>query len=692
MGMVVRTNTMALNAYRQLGMNNAAVTKSLEKLSSGFRINRAGDDAAGLAISEKMKAQITGLETASANAQDGISLIQTAEGNLNEVHSMLNRMVELATKSANGTYTSTERRALQDEVDQLLDEIDRISKSANFNGTKLLNGTMGLNNEALTIGQSTDYVAAGDKAMEVTATHASAAGSEVKPEFTVDFKDFAWTSEVVTGKTVTANAELTIGGKAIKVYDGAGAQTFGDYSVDGTTSTAGAAGKIAGTDIATDMNNKYFQIDGNTYKATTNGSEVTFTFQGKSVEGTANGFDPADTKVPNNTWSPTGDLSVSVTAKDEDDNDVTGAIDAGKRQDCPVFNIKDPAAGGDPVRAGAKVTLTAEMIKVGNQLKIGDTVFTFVAGDDPATVTGNTNGANANIVVDSKLSAEDQLKSVTRQLSFMTASIKDGTGTAKVFNIGRSNDSTLGGIEIEENDTTAANWGKFTEAQLKAAFKLGTQETMANTTLTIVDNDKLADKEKILVDGTEYEFAKGKDLTETMSNIQTALGSKYTVTTATDAEGKGVVTIAAKASDKGAPVLAGSGLTLQIGDTAEPFNKMTVKVADMSSKGLGLEHLKTVGIMNEVSASDAIDKVKNAINTVSSTRAGMGALQNRLEHTINNLDVAVENLSAANSRIRDTDMAKEMMNYTKMNVLVQSAQAMLAQANQQPQSVLQLLQ
>ena len=142
MGMVVRTNTMALNAYRQLGMNNSAVAKSLEKLSSGFRINRAGDDAAGLAISEKMKAQITGLETASSNAQDGISLIQTAEGNLGEVHSMLNRMVELATKSANGTYTQTERDALQAEVDQLLEEIDRISQSANFNGTKLLNGDL----------------------------------------------------------------------------------------------------------------------------------------------------------------------------------------------------------------------------------------------------------------------------------------------------------------------------------------------------------------------------------------------------------------------------------------------------------------------------------------------------------------------------------------------------------------------
>ena len=128
---------------------------------------------------------------------------------------------------------------------------------------------------------------------------------------------------------------------------------------------------------------------------------------------------------------------------------------------------------------------------------------------------------------------------------------------------------------------------------------------------------------------------------------------------------------------------------MQIGDTADDYNKMTVAVENMSSKGLDVDNLK---ITTDSLASDAIDKIKTAINTVSTARAGMGALQNRLEHTINNLDVAVENLSAANSRIRDTDMAKEMMNYTKMNVLVQSAQAMLAQANQQPQSVLQLLQ
>ena len=143
MGMVVRSNIMALNANRQLGLNNSQVSKSLEKLSSGYKINRAGDDASGLAISEKMKAQIKGLETASANSQDGISLVQTAEGALTEVHDMLNRMVELAGKAANGTIDNeTDRAALQKEMNALLDEIDRIADSTDFNGIKLLNGDL----------------------------------------------------------------------------------------------------------------------------------------------------------------------------------------------------------------------------------------------------------------------------------------------------------------------------------------------------------------------------------------------------------------------------------------------------------------------------------------------------------------------------------------------------------------------
>ena len=155
--MRIQHNIMAMNAYRNYNNNTSALSKNLEKLSSGYKINRAGDDAAGLAISEKMRAQITGLETAQKNAKDGISLVQTAEGALTEVHDMLNRMVELATQSANGTYDNdVDRKNLQSELDQLRTEINRISDSANFNGIKLFNGSLATKGVTLQIGDTSD--------------------------------------------------------------------------------------------------------------------------------------------------------------------------------------------------------------------------------------------------------------------------------------------------------------------------------------------------------------------------------------------------------------------------------------------------------------------------------------------------------------------------------------------------------
>ncbi|WP_333676938.1 flagellin N-terminal helical domain-containing protein [Muricomes intestini] len=155
--MRIQHNIAALNSYRNLTNNNSAVSKNLEKLSSGYKINRAGDDAAGLAISEKMRAQITGLETAQKNANDGISLVQTAEGALTEVHSMLNRMVELADQSANGTYDNlTDRANLQKEVTSLTAEINRISDGTNFNGINLLNGSLATSGLTLQIGDTAD--------------------------------------------------------------------------------------------------------------------------------------------------------------------------------------------------------------------------------------------------------------------------------------------------------------------------------------------------------------------------------------------------------------------------------------------------------------------------------------------------------------------------------------------------------
>lgn len=399
--MRIQHNIAALNSYKNLSSNNNSVSKSLEKLSSGYRINRAGDDAAGLAISEKMRAQITGLETATKNANDGISLVQTAEGALTEVHSMLNRMVELAQQSANGTYqNAVDRDNLQKELNSLSKEIDRISTGTNFNGINLLDG--GLDGTARATATATSAAATAAKTNEITVDV-----SGVKENTTVD----------ISTKDGTKKVEVNYASGAISIV-------------------------ISGK----------------------SGTEVT---------------------------------------QEDIDAAIKEAIDA----DTAGTGIKSE---GD------------------FSIKISESI---------------------------KFSA-------------------DGPGTA--------------------------------------------------------------------------------------AELVKTTGAKKT----------------------------GEALTLQIGESSESHNKLDVNIAAMSTKGLGIENIK---VNTQTAAADAVQVIKNAINTVSNTRGDLGALQNRLEHTINNLSVTSENMTAAESRIRDVDMAKEMMSYTKNNILVQASQAMLAQANQVPQGVLQLL-
>ena len=497
MGMVVRSNIMALNANRQLGMNNSQVSKSLEKLSSGYKINRAGDDASGLAISEKMKAQIKGLETASTNSQDGISLVQTAEGALTEVHDMLNRMVELAGKAANGTIDSeTDRAALQDEMNSLLDEIDRIAESTDFNGIKLLNGdlatnTVKLGNIKLGAGNASTTVAA----TAATTTQAIGAGTAAAAKLTVEYTD-------ANGKLQSVTVDYT-----------------GTAAAD-TNATAMRDALKANSELSA-----LFDIGGT-------GADITFTAK------TA------------------GEGGVKVTGMTTTDT---------------TQNAIGKLAFKDGTDAYEKVTNGADGTKAGDKVTVNGTVYEFVANaGDKVT----TEGAVAVLV----------------------------------------------GADV---DASIANLNKALESE-----------------------------------GVTVEKATNDLLFKPMSN--------------------------------------GKGLSLQIGATGDAYNKVTINVGNMSSKGLGIDNLRNIGIMSQDAASAALDQIKNgadsAINTVSSVRAELGAMQNRLEHTINNLDVAAENMQSANSQIRDTDMAKEMMEYTKKNVLTQAAQAMLAQANQQPQSILQLLQ
>ena len=498
--MRIQHNIMAMNSYRTYSNNTSALRKNLEKLSSGYKINRAGDDAAGLAISEKMRAQITGLTQAQANAKSGINLVQTAEGALTEVHDMLNRMVKLADQSANGTYDNEVDRAnLQKEVAQLKSESDRIADSSNFNGIKLLDGSMSVSTAA--------------------------------KEF--DLSD-------VTGVFGGADIAVTAGTKG-KYVTGAG--------------TAATDASHANVIV------KYMDADGNANSVTI--ENVAF--------GAGKGNDAIMSAIQSN----------ETLSK--------------------LFNV----TSADGTAAGA---LTIEAKELGTSATAGK------AGQ--VVVTGIS----------------------------LSNAIKDG-GT---------DPSNVGIAAGTKTDGTPA------KVNLSGTAQVG---------------------DAVNIDGVKYTFKKdsdgsdGKTFSDLNSLRSAALLNGITLNTATSN---------AVTANKG-----GKSLTLQIGDTSDDFNKLKVDVQDMHAKALGVAD---VDVSTQASASTAVDAIKKAINTVSSVRGDLGATQNRLDHTINNLSVMTENIQDAESTIRDTDVADEMMAYTKNNILVQSAQAMLAQANQVPQGVLQLLQ
>ncbi|AMJ41120.1 flagellin [Anaerotignum propionicum] len=546
--MRIQHNIAALNSHRQLGANNSAVGKNLEKLSSGYRINRAGDDAAGLAISEKMRAQIKGLETATKNANDGISLVQTAEGALTEVHSMLNRMVELATQSSNGTYDNKVDRAnLQKEVESLKSEIDRIAESTNYNGIKLLDGSVG---------------------------GSSAAGG------------------------------LT--GASIVTYKGA---------------TTGAAPGADATAATID----FFEKD-------------TINVDGTEVKVDWSKLSDSDKAALNKKWDDTSTSAAdSKTAATILQNTINEAIKAHNATNgTNLSEIKVEASGAD----GAAKSFAFTSGQKDGDSKIS---FTGTATSVLGATMGTSEVASAAPATSLKFAPADTVGKFTMKIDDQTVEVSVGLS-----------DGTTGDLVAK------------LQAGIDAAL------TNYDTAKGLTGTDALTNKIKVSLnaDGA-LEFA---NTTDKKLSFEDKDGGEVAKTLGISTEGKAV---------------SSGGLTLQVGDTSDSYQKVTVSVGDMSSKSLGIEG---ISVANQESASAAIDKIKAAINTVSATRGDLGAVQNRLEHTINNLGVATENMTAAESRVRDVDMAKEMMEFTKNNILTQASQAMLAQANQLPQGVLQLLQ
>lgn len=588
--MRIQHNISALNSYRQLGNNNNALSKNLEKLSSGYRINRAGDDAAGLAISEKMRAQIKGLEAATKNANDGISLVQTAEGALTEVHSMLNRMTYLATQSANGTYDNeVDRNNLQKEVTSLLSEVDRISEATNYNGINLLDGS-------LAAGKGT---ANGS----VTVDLSGLKGNLLSGITTVDATKGTFITAAEVGADKDNLAATDLGNK----YE----YTFEYTDNDGNHQKKTVSLELALAEGKTDPTAQNALVlkaaDGTTYAAAGTAKKVSKEEIGKALlsELAKDADFSANFKVLDGT---DGKLKFTAAVAGADGAKLTGVTES---------TIK---------KADGKETMTPVAVTVGN------------AGTSTAVNEFKTlDLTKATLWDGSKDKLEDAIFEVNGEKFVFVAN---------GITLNDEQKTMLSDAGVGNNYVTQAAGGAIANADAAAMA-----DKIAAATGLVVETGSVAQ-------GTTNTWTK---------QAGTTIALKDAVTT----------------SEKD-----GNGLKLQIGDTAEDFNQLTVSVGDMSAKSLGIAD---VNISTQDGAAKAIEKIKTAINTVSSTRGDLGAVQNRLEHTINNLGVTSENMTAAESRIRDTDMAEEMMNYTKNNILIQAAQAMLAQANQVPQGVLQLL-
>ena len=593
--MRIQHNIMAMNAYRNYNTNTKALSGNLEKLSSGYKINRAGDDAAGLAISEKMRAQITGLDAAQKNVKDGISLVKTAEGAMQEIQDMLNRMDYLATQSANGTYDNdVDRKNLQKEVDALKTEIDRIADSANFNGIKLLDGSLDKN-----VAASTKEVAKENLKISsldcgqgmlhkegVTATGAS---------FNVSVKEAF--SVANAASTIAKNSQITL---TVKV---------GNASITVKATVTATVAKGA----AIDLSKIQFTAASQTVAImTANGSysmKMSLSTNGimsfsKASKQTEIDFDAAmkvtiaATKV---TFSTNGDNKTSY--------------------DCNTQNVKNGYAAKGTQLAHAHLNVTQDMVDAlveGGTLKIDTASIKFDA--KAVGVTGSTVGIKDLLNDEGKIDVND-----TKKMKELMARLSQAANGNAAFHVG-----------VEGNTLTL-------------------QEKADYYTKNSPDENLLDTKEKI----------------EAKIELQSSVAGRKD----------------------------GKGLELQIGDTSDDFNQMTVGIGDMHVDAMGTQNkngtvtssIKDISIAKQSDAQAAVQVIRDAINYVSGVRGDLGAIQNRLEHTGNNLSVMAENIQDAESTIRDTDVADEMMKYVKNNILVQSAQAMLAQANQVPQGVLQLL-
>lgn len=597
--MVVQHNLKAMNANRMLNINTNASARSTEKLSSGYRVNRAADDAAGLAISEKMRKQIRGLTQASRNAEDGISSVQTAEGALAEVQDMLQRMNELCVQAANGTNSVTDRQYIQDEIDQLVTEMDRIAETTKFNETYLLKG------------------------------------DDTQPENLVHTFNYIKGDEIDrmgTSKVVNTSGAL------VKVnYNGLDNM----YVVNATTISAAKADNPLSADIISKGSDftKYCDGTPDTVKNSTTGliDESKLANYIKNEEGTVVGASSSinslklskDYAIFKNTKLPTVAEAGYNPIKKDNQGRLLGVDDQGNEVDAYIYdtqtkNVYHIGKGVDLDPYITKVTGTTDQYTMKDQYRLLYNANDKVDNYDPdwKSTLGFPKSSDT-------LTKQDFIGSVAEnKLYDKDGKEVFGMGLYKYFN---ENGDYQGGLFADKDATKAI-------------------------------------KDKVLEDPSDPK----SDLITT---------SLY---------------FGGYISNLSEKVTAPLTFNVHAGSDSDLTNRISATIDTMTAAGLGINKLKStsIGIVDETgdNAREAIDVVGEALKIVSTQRSILGAVQNRLEHTIANLDNVVENTTSAESAIRDTDMAEEMVKFSNNQVLMQAGQSILAQANQANQGVLSLLQ
>jgi len=667
--MRINTNITAMNTYTQYTKNTNKISSSVAKLSSGYSINSAADNAAGLAISEKMRAQIRGLEKASTNSQDAISLIQTAEGALAESTEILQRMRELAVQSASDTNENEiDRTALQDEFSQLQAELNDISKNTTFNKKSLLDGSLAAAKKSLT---NSNLANSG-----MTVELGNAATGTYNFSVTTRLEKAA-----VAGKAPTS-FEL--------VMDGTG-----DYFASGSVS---AGSNVAESDLLNGnytLNAEYGSDGGITVTAKgDNGQVFTANITAAALEGLA-----SDTELEvtfnaeaDDAFALTLNLNNTITPSENNFRTLANnlshlavSISGGVTAQAAEYGVYANLTGAESVKLEAGMS----SVTFSNGIKVNFDTLTASAVD--TANKGKIQGPIAGVGITAAADVSGVLVTYTGFKVFDDSSITNSTAASDFAITAEADGKTLTASIGGKNYTATV-----TAEQLEAlGFAVDDVEGATNTLAGIVFNDE-SGKAAFTIDVTT-ERVKATSGTESASVITTAelaanasangvvtdVGHNYAKVFGTVVNGDLSVSTASSFSVEASE---NAGLTFQVG--ANEGDEMVINIDKMDANYLGVA---SAGVASQKAASVAINAVDNAINQVSAQRAYLGAIQNRLDHKIANLNTSAENLTSAESLIRDVDMAKEMTNFTSANILQQAATAMLAQANALPQNVLSLI-